>query len=121
MNIRPSTLMRALLGIYREQRKPRGGTLALATLEREWRKTGLRRSDLDTALQELLQRRMLQQRPQMATAAYELTYLGVCAMRALRLNAGYESLRDWMTLRQLRRRRGVPAAPGQRRRSSDTV
>ena len=119
MNVRPSTRMRALLRIYRELRKPRGSALALATLEREWRKTGLRRSDLEAALRELLQQKMLQQRAQTATAAYELTYLGECAVRSLRLSSGLEALRDWMTLRQARRRHPAPAASSQRRRRTD--
>ena len=120
MNVRPSTRMRALLRIYRELRKPRGSALALATLEREWRKTGLRRSDLEAALRELLQQKMLQQRAQAATDAYELTYLGECAVRSLRLNTGLEALRDWMTLRQARRRRPLTPGPGPRRRSTDS-
>lgn len=120
MNVRPSTRIRALLRIYRALRRPRGGALALATLEREWRKTGLRRSDLEAALSESQQRRLLVLRSQATTSTYELTYLGECALQSLRLTSGYEALRDWMTLRQARLRRPASATPpGQRRRSTD--
>lgn len=121
MKVRPSTRMRAVLGIYRAQRKPRGGLLALATLEREWKKTGLRRSDLDAALQELLERQFLLRHAQHANPAYELSWLGERAVHSLRFNTGFGALRDWATLRQARRRRSqVPSEAGKGRRRTDS-
>lgn len=118
MQIRPSTRMRAVLDIYRAQRKPRGGTLSRVLLQREWKKTGLRRSDLDEALRDLTQRHMLQLRSQ-PLPVYELTYLGECAGRLPEWGL-VNSLRDRLTLLQARSRRPDPTRSPMRRRLSDT-
>jgi hypothetical protein len=118
VRVRPSTRMRAVLGIYRALRKPRGGALALATLEREWKKTGLRQGDLAAALEELVQRQLLLRCPQSATVAWELSALGERAVHSLRFNTGFGALRDWATLRQARRRR-TPLPSQQRGRRRD--
>jgi len=117
MQIRPSTRMRAVLDIYRAQRKPRGGVLSRALLEREWKKTGLRRSDLEEALHDLTQRRMLLLRSQ-PLAVYELTYLGECAGRLPEWGL-VDALRDRLTLLQARHRRPDPRRSPQRRRLGD--
>ncbi len=105
MKVRPSTRMRALLGIYRALRRPRGGALTLSTLEREWKKTGLRHADLEAALDELVQRQLLLRCAQSASGAWELSALGERAMHSLRFNTGFGALRDWAMLRRARRRR----------------
>ncbi|HSW13971.1 MAG TPA: hypothetical protein VLI06_14090 [Solimonas sp.] len=119
MRIHPSTRMRALLDIYLALRKPRGGVLGRELLEREWRKTGLRRSDLEQALQELLLRRLLLLAPRDAES-YELTYLGE---RAMHQAPGMHpaALRDWLLLRRARRRqRGLPSPEPGRRHDDDS-
>lgn len=117
MQLRPSTRMRAVLAIYRRLRKPRGGVLTRDVLEREWRKTGLRRMDLETALQDLLQRGLLQ-REAASVVAYELTYLGECAMRQPLHQGDFGALRDWLILQRARhrRRQSIATAPAGRRR-----
>jgi len=120
MTVRPSTRMRAVLGIYRALRKRHGNALALATLQQEWKKTGLRRSDLDTALAELVTRQFLL-RHEPPAAAYELSWLGERAIHSLRFNTGFGALRDWATLRRARRRRLQSAEPGSSRRRDDRL
>jgi len=110
MDVRATTRMRALLDIYRMHRKPRGGTLDFARLERDWRKTGLRRSDLDDALQDLLSRHLLQLRVQPGVARlYELTYMGECATHALFSGMGGNPLHDWVVLMRAKRRVRAPS------------
>jgi hypothetical protein len=122
MNVRPSTRLRAALDIFAAHRKPRGGSLSLQELERDWRDTGLRRSDLDAALRGMTQRHLLQLQGAGRSARYELTYLGECAMQ-LPLAGGTVSLiRDWLTLRRAKRRhlRATSAEPARKnRRATD--
>lgn len=104
MNVQASTRRRALLDIYRSHRKPRGGRLSLRELERDWKDTGLRRTDLELALREMTQRRLLLLLRGHEGAVYELTYLGACAMERLLAGDPLVAARDWWTLRRARRR-----------------
>ncbi|TXH06268.1 MAG: hypothetical protein E6R07_00300 [Nevskiaceae bacterium] len=104
MNVQASTRRRALLDIYRSHRKPRGGRLSLRELERDWKGTGLRRADLELALREMTQRRLLLMLRGHEGAVYELTYLGACAMERLLAGDPLAAAQDWWTLRRARRR-----------------
>lgn len=111
--------MRAVLGIYRALRKPRGGSLSLPVLEREWKKTGLRHGDLAAALDDLVQRQLLLRCPHSPAPAWELSALGERAMHSLRFNTGFGALRDWAMLRRARRRRIQPPSGERGRRRED--
>lgn len=111
--------MRAVLGIYRALRKPRGGVLTLPTLEREWKKIRLRHGDLFAALDELVQRQLLLRSPHSAPLTWELSALGERAMHSLRFNTGFSALRDWAMLRRARRRRVESLSSERGRRRED--
>lgn len=120
MKVQSSTRCRALLDIYDAHHKGRNGTLSLRQLERDWKETGLRRSDLDMAIRDSVQRRWLLLRKLHDGNSYEMTYLGECAMRLRIAGAPLASLRDWFTLQRAKlRRRAAPSdgdkAPHNRR------
>lgn len=121
MDVRATTRMRAVLDIYREHRKPRGGMLDLGRLERDWKHTGLRRSDLDDGLRDLVQRDLLHVRIQGGTRLYELTYLGERTMSCLLGGMQASAIRDWLILLRAKRRTRQPRGPVtmQRRRNND--
>jgi hypothetical protein len=121
MNVRPSTRLRAVLDIFAAHRKPRGGSLSLQELERDWRDTGLRRSDLDAALRGMTQRHLLQLQSAGRSARYELTYLGECAMQLPLAGGTVSMIRDWLTLRRAKRRhlRATPTDSAYRNRRAN--
>lgn len=113
MNVQSSTRCRALLDIYESHHKGRNGTLSMRQLEHDWKQTGLRRSDLDQALKDSLQKRWLLLRKLYDGNSYEMTYLGECAMHFRAARGPLTLLRDWLTLQRARlRRRAPPADPG---------
>ena len=109
MNITTSIRLRALLSIYRAQRKRRHCCLSSRLLEQEWRHTGLRRSDLQQALDDGLRSHWLERT---AAGDYELTYLGEVAARSSMRGAPLRLLQEWMVLQRARQRRRYPAAVG---------
>lgn len=120
MNVQSSTRYRAVLGIYEAHRKPHGGCLSLRELERDWKRTGLRRADLEQALQGMVQHGLLQPRPAHEGLLYELTYIGECAMQTTLVGGLLPTLRDWLTLRRAKRRvRQVASSSPRNRRAGD--
>lgn len=118
MKVHASTRRKALLDIYQMHRKPRGGVLTARDLERDWKRTGLRRSDLALALADMTRHYLLLRKAAHDGACYELTYLGERAMQLLMLGGPLTTLHDWMTLRRARRRQPhgtAPSAPKNRR------
>lgn len=110
MNVQSSTRCRALLNIYESHHKGRHGALSLRQLEHDWKQTGLRRTDLDLALKDSMQRRWLLLRELHDGNSYELTYLGECAKRLCAARRPLTQLRDWFTLQRARLRRRAPAS-----------
>lgn len=122
MDVRATTRMRAVLNIYREHRKPRGGILDLAALERDWKRTGLRRGDLEEGLHDLVQRDLLHPRTQAGVRLYELTYLGERTMSNLLGGIQASAIRDWLVLMRAKQRTRQPrsAVAAARRRRDDS-
>ncbi len=112
MKVQSSTRCRALLDVYDAHHKGRNGMLSLRQLERDWKETGLRRSDLDMAIKDAVQRRWLMLRKLHDGNSYEMTYLGECAMRFRIAGGPLTLLRDWFTLQRARFRRRVPSSEG---------
>lgn len=119
MKISPAIGLRALLDIYRGQRKRRHGCLSQRLLEAEWRNTGMRRDDLHRALKDGLLHQLLQKSPH---GEYELTYVGEVAMLKGLTLSPIGRLRDWAALRRLRLRCYRPDSRSRRllRRQEDT-
>jgi hypothetical protein len=110
MNVQSSTRRRALLDIYQSHHKGRSGVLSARQLERDWKKTGLRRSDLDAAIKDLTQKQLLLSKRAHDGISYELTYLGECAMQLQTAGGGpLAFLRDWLTLRRAKLRQRMSA------------
>lgn len=123
MNVQSSTRRKAVLEIYQAHRRPRGGSLSVRELERDWRETGLRRSDLDLALKDMTLHQLLALRRTHDGVHYELTYLGERALQLPLAGGAINLLRDWLTLRraQRRARRPPPADRPRNRRADDDV
>lgn len=121
MNVQSSTRRRALLDIYQAHHKGRFGILSLKQLERDWKDTGLRRTDLDAALKNLMQQQLLLPKRTHEGMVYELTYLGECAMQFVTAGGVLVTVRDWFTLQRakLRQRTAVNAETGQHNRRED--
>ena len=107
MNVHNSARRRALLDIYRAHHKGRCGVLSLKQIERDWKQTGLRRSDLDLALKTLQQQQLLIPTRTRDGIFYEMTYLGECAMQFVTAGGALTMVRDWFTLRRAKLRQGV--------------
>lgn len=122
MNVQSSARRRALLDIYQAHHKGRSGVLSLRQIERDWKQTGLRHADLELAIKNLIQQQLLLPKPVHEGMAYELTYLGECAMQFLTAGGVLTTLRDWFILRRarLRQRDSVtPASTPHNRRAED--
>lgn len=121
MDVRATTRIRAVLRIYRMHRKPRGGVLDLPRLERDWRHTGLRRSDLDLALHDMVEQHLLLPRVNCGIPVYELTYLGARSMSSLLASLSAEGIHDWLILLRAKKRAGhsAPLSAAAHRRRSD--
>lgn len=104
MNVQSSTRRRALLNIYQLHHKGRSGVLSARQLEREWKKTGLRRSDLDMAIKDMTQKQLLLSKRTHDGISYELTYLGECAMQLQTAGGPLTFVRDWWTLHRAKLR-----------------
>ena len=121
MNVDDYVRERALLKIFRKHhRTHKGCRLSARELDRAWKGTGLRRSDLQDALQDLTRRHLLHARHGVPGTEYELSYLGERAMQAHALQRPMVSLRSWLTLQRARLRK-PSRAPGSapRRRATD--
>ena len=110
MNVQSSTRRRALLDIYQAHHKGRGGVLTHKQLERDWKETGLRRSDLELALKSLTEKQFLLPRRTHEGMSYELTYLGECAMQYVMAGGVLVAVRDWVTLHRAKLRRRATGA-----------
>lgn len=104
MKVQSSARRRALLDIYQAHHMGRYGALSLKQLEREWKETGLRRSDLDAALKSGMQQQLLLPKRTHDGMFYELTYLGECAMQLVTAGGVLATVRDWFTLQRAKLR-----------------
>src|ERR1043165_5240559 len=116
MNVKPSPRRKALLGIYRIRRKRKGGRLTARELERAWHPTtGLRRSDLQLALLDLVGHQLLERIDASAGLTFELTRLGEQALQKAFGRGRLTELGDWITLLRARLRRSKRESDGPRR------
>ena len=109
MMITPSLRLHALLSIYRGQRKRRHCCLSQRLLEQEWRLTGLRRGDLQQAIDDGVRNHLLQRT---ASDDYELTYLGELATQRKLRGMSLRVLGEWLTLQRVRLRLQQPPSAG---------
>ena len=122
MKITSSTRRKAVLSVYRVRRKRKGGRLLARELERAWYPMGLRRSDLELALQDMTRDQLLEAKDSPRGTVYELTYLGECALREVFGREPLASIRDWITLLRAGQRRSKKTGDGiwsRPRRTSD--
>jgi hypothetical protein len=116
MNVRPSTRRKALLGLYRIRRKRKGGRLTARELDRAWHPTtGLRRADLQLALVDAVEQKLLESHETAAGLVLELTWLGEQALQRAFGRERLTDLPDWITLLRARLRRSKRAWAGPRR------
>lgn len=121
MNVDNCVRERALLNIFRKHHRiQKGCCLSARELDRAWKDTGLRHSDLHDGLHELTRRHLLHARHGMPGTEYELSYLGERAMQAHPLQRPMVFLRSWFTLQRARLRK-PSRLPGSapRRRATD--
>ncbi|MFP5306878.1 MAG: hypothetical protein ACLGI7_13775 [Gammaproteobacteria bacterium] len=122
MNVDDFVRERAVLKLFQaHHRNRRGCCLSAREIERAWKRTGLRRSDLQDALDDMVRRNLLQVRDGLLGQEYELSYLGECAMHVSPIARPVRHLRSWVTLQRARLRKPSPHPTAQqlRRRTSD--
>lgn len=123
MNVESSTRHMAIRRIFRKRSKRKaGGSLTGADLQRDWIKTGLRWSDLQIGVRELIQRRVLVLHTGKFGVCLELTARGEHEIDS----PVYDLLTrivDWLKLETLRmrRRNSTPGSGFRRRRLIDRL
>jgi hypothetical protein len=96
-----------MLRVHRAVCAEDNATMHAEDLEREWRRCGLRQADLEAALREMAQRRLLVMRQEGAQKNYELTESGVREFRNSRDAVTFQ-VANWITLVRARARQLLP-------------